>query len=39
MNLPRLEETWGRLVKANGTRWYEQVLKRNNDDVFRELDF
>ena len=35
-----LEETWDRLVKANGMRWYGHVFRRDNDDALRgALDF
>ena len=40
MDLLGLEETLGRLSKANGTHWYGHVLRRDSDDVLRRaLDF
>ena len=36
MNLLGLEETLGRLAKANGVRWYGQVLKK--DDGAKKSD-
>ena len=35
MNMLGLKETIGRLAKANGVRWYELVLRRNDDSVLR----
>ena len=35
MELFSLEETLNRLAKVNGIRWYEQVLRRDSDDVLR----
>ena len=35
-----MEETLDKLAKANGMRWYGQVLRRDSDEVLRRaLDF
>ena len=35
MDLSGLRETIDRLATANGVRWYEHVLKRDDDRVLR----
>ena len=40
MDFLGLEETVDEPAKANGVRWYEYALTRDNDDVLRRaLDF
>ena len=35
MDMLRLKETIDRLATANGVRWYEHALRRNDDSVLR----
>ena len=40
MVMLELKETIDKLAKANGVRWYEHVLKREENDILRnELCF
>ena len=39
MSLLGLEDTSDGLARASGVRWCGHVLRRDNGDVFRALDF
>ena len=39
MDLLGLEETWDRPAKVNGVRLHGHVLRKDNDDELRTLDF
>ena len=39
MDLANLEETFDRLAKATGVRWYGHVSRSDNNDALRSSDF